>query len=214
MSGDKSPSVDINNDDPVGLTPLIKELRNKDKVKELLENGADVNFPALKRVPLRVAKSRHGTPICRYPIEFAAANATLEIFKLLLDHGASLENTNTLHAAAGGVTDNPEEQVKIIEYLLSQGQDINRLEFAGDENFATEHGSRFYGTPLHYAAAWGNEERFECLLSHGADSSILGYNYTTKKHWGTALEWQEINEEDEGCYSARIRGLLSNKKQA
>lgn len=71
---------------------------------------------------------------------------------------------------------------------------------------------RYYGTPLHYAAAWGYEDRVEALLKKGADTKVLGYSYVSKKRWGTPLDWQMINEEDEGCYSKRIRELLADKQ--
>jgi ankyrin repeat protein len=171
-----------------------------------------VNYLELKRVPRTVASSRYGTPICRYPIEFAAATSSLEIVKLLVERGATLEKTNALHAAAGGIgRGSPQERVKVMEFLLEKGFDINALEFAQEPEFPEQYESRIYGTPLHYAAAWGLDDRLEFLLQKGADPNILGYNYKTKEHWGTALDWQKLNEEDEGCYSERIRELLDDK---
>ncbi|KAJ3094090.1 hypothetical protein HK100_006281 [Physocladia obscura] len=205
-----SDAMNLNQDDYSKLTPLISVITNKAEVEALLNKGADVNFPSLKRVPQNIAKSRAGNPICRYPIEFAAACSTLDIIKLLLARGAMLENTNALHAAAGGVTDGDSaEQIKIMEFLLEKGLDINAIEFVVDASFPEQYEDRFYGTPLHYAAVWGWEDRFEFLLKKGADTKALGYSYKSKKQWGTPLDWQMLNEEDEGSYSKRIRDLLT-----
>ena len=49
---------------------------------------------------------------------------------------ARLDISNALQAAAaGGAPEEEHERVKIIEFLLEKGMDINRLEFAGEEDF-------------------------------------------------------------------------------
>jgi len=155
-----------------------------------------------------------GTPISRYPIEFAAQGSTLEILQQLLEHGARLDISNALHAAAAGHMEEDEiERVKIIEFLLEKGMDINRLEFAGEEDFPKQLRSRAYGTPLHYAAAWGWAKIVECLLKHGADPNIESFCYKTKQHCGTPLDWQRTNQPDEGCYSRRVLVLLGGKNE-
>ena len=167
-----------------------------------------------KRASQNIARSIRGTPISRYLVEFAAQSSTLEILQLLLQHGARLDISNALHAAAAGHTDEDEmERVKIIEFLLEKGMDINKLEFAGEEDFLKQYGNRAYGTPLHYAAAWGWAKIVECLLKHGADPNIECFCYKTKKHYGTALDWQRNNEPDEGNYSRRVLVLLGGKNE-
>ena len=194
--------------------PSSKAITDEDKILSLLSAGADLNHPALLRVPSRVAKSRMGTPICRYPIEFAAASSTLEIFKLLLDRGAKLQGTYCLHAAAGGQGRSPDERIKIMRFLIEEkGVDVNKIEFADEKELPKEYAGRIYGTPLHYAAAWGFADRVEYLLEKGADPTLTGLNYETGDRWWTALEWQKINEEDDGCYSTRVLELLGDKKE-
>jgi hypothetical protein len=156
--------------------------------------------------------ARAGTPICRYLIEMAAISSDLAMVKLLISRGARLDISNALHAAAAGSTaEEEDERVKIIELLLEKGMDINRLEFAGEEEFPKQYRNRAYGTPLHYAAAWGWAGIVECLLKHGADPSIESICYKTKVRCGTALDWQKYSEPDEGTYSRRVLVLLGDK---
>lgn len=156
---------------------------------------------------------RMGTPICRYLIELAAGYSSLEMVKFLLSRGARLDISNALHAAAaGGTNEDDRGRVKVIEFLLEKGMDINRLEFAGEEDFPKQLRNRAYGTPLHYAASWGCAEIVECLLKNGADPNIESFCYKTKVHCGTALDWQNVSEPDEGTYNRRVRVLLGDKK--
>ena len=105
--------------------------------------------------------------MCRYPIDFAAGASSLDLVRLMVDRGAPVDVSNALHAAAGAVDCRDEDQgerVKVIEYLLAQGMDINKIEFADEEDFANQYWDRAYGTPLHYVAAWGWPVIVECLL--------------------------------------------------
>jgi ankyrin repeat protein len=166
-----------------------------------------------ERASQTIARSRLGTPICRYLIELAAGKSSLEMVKFLLNRGARLDISNALHvAAAGGTSKDETERVKIIEFLLEKGMDINKLEFAGEEDFPKQYGSRAYGTPLHYAASWGWAEIVECLLKNGADPNIEAFCYKKNVHCGTALDWQKLSEPDEGTYSRRVLMLLGDKK--
>jgi len=113
--------------------------------------------------------------------------------KFLLNHRARLDISNALHAAAAG-GENEWERVKIIHFLLKKGMDINKLEFAGDGDFPRQFGNRAYGTPLHYAAAWGWGENVECLIKNGADPNSEAFSYNTGKHRGTALDWHKSND--------------------
>ena len=142
----------------------------------------------------------------------AAISSDLAMVKLLISRGARLDISNALHAAAAGSTaEEEDERVKIIELLLEKGMDINRLEFGGEEEFPKQYRNRAYGTPLHYAAAWGWAGIVECLLKHGADPSIESICYKTKVRCGTALDWQKYSEPDEGTYSRRVLVLLGDK---
>jgi len=71
----------------------------------------------------------------RHPLGYAAACSTPDIFQLLLDRGAKLEQSNPLHAAAGTVTHGSgEKQIEMVGFLLDKGMDINSIEFANDKS--------------------------------------------------------------------------------
>jgi ankyrin repeat protein len=116
-----------------------------------------------------------GTSLRRYLIEMSVCSNDVEIVKLLVERGAELDGTNTLHAACGRPMNEEEKlkRVEIVKYLLEQGMDINNLEFAGDEDFTKQYRDRFFGTTLHYAVSWGLDNIVECLLEHGADPNIM-----------------------------------------
>jgi ankyrin repeat protein len=138
------------------------------------------------------------------------------VIKSLLSHGALLAPTNALHAAAafvGGAPENQASRVEIIKFLIAQGCDVNKLEFAGEEAFVNHYRSRAYGTPLHYAAAWGWDSIVECLLRNGADMGVQARNYKKGIACGTPLEWAESNEPDEGMYNLRVLMLLGKGEE-
>lgn len=182
----------------------------------LLDAGVDVNVPTLIKTTDTIQRSLMGTPFCRYPIEFACAVSTLEIVQLLLDRGAKLKGTNALHSAVGigsaHFEEDSEERLEIVKLLLGKGMDINAIEFDNDKQFAKHYWKRTYGTPLHYAAAAGWAEGVKLLMERGADTTVLGYVYHTDQRWGTALDWQKLNDVDEGYYSSRVLELLKEKE--
>ena len=154
-----------------------------------------------------------GHPLSQYPIEAACSSGYLDIVKLLLSYGATLEKRNCLHAAAGGSGRDPKAQIEVLKFLLDKGLDINKVQFQDDPEFPLRYASTAYGTPLHYAASWGYEDRFELLLNAGADPHVLAWNYVMKEECGTVLDWQMDEEEGGEGYSLRIRELLGMKFQ-
>lgn len=137
------------------------------------------------------------------------------MIKCLLAHGALLGPTNALHSAAawlGGPEEEP-ARAEIIEFLIAQGCDVNKLEYAGEEEFTKQYWPRAYGTPLHYAASWGSDQIVECLLRNCADKSLQAKNYKEGIECGTPLDWAETNEPDEGMYSRRVLALLRDGEE-
>lgn len=162
------------------------------------------------------ARNPSGYPIARYPIEVAAHGASLDIIKLLVERGANITNTNALHNAVTAHVNSrdsrsEEETLRVIEYLLSKGCDINRREFQGEDFIApfsdAHHSPRKFGTPLQYAVYHAYERRIKFLLEHGADPMIPAYNSNTKEYYGTALDWiNRFAKKPEVC--ERLRSIL------
>lgn len=170
---------------------LALEQEDKEQIDSVLANGEDINFMWTARTAWNMRNSIRGTPMSRYLIEFVAGSSSLGMVKFLLDRGARLEISNALHSATAAVgtgDENSTERVEIIAFLLEQGMDINKLEYAGEEDFAKQYWGRAYGTPLHYAASWGWPNIVECLLKNGADPEIEAVSYNRKVACGTALD--------------------------
>ena len=157
---------------------LCEEIRGKgapDRIKELLEAGADPNatywyqvtalhFTAfrgnMEATKLLVdsgadinAKDSDGQSV----LHWACENENLNCIKLLLDMGADIcasnEHKDTpLHYAAR----NSFSQAGAVLLLLKAGADVNELNTDGQ-------------TALHYAAKKGNIFCMQVLLDHGCD---------------------------------------------
>lgn len=115
----------------------------------LRASGEDINAQWKSPcVAIRLRHSCEGTAILRYPIEFSAQTEGVSMVKFLLSRGARLENTNALHAAASDFSRCfISTRLEVIAFLLKQGMDINKLEFAGEEEIPAAY-DRCYGTPL------------------------------------------------------------------
>ncbi|KAF7960332.1 hypothetical protein EAE96_000018 [Botrytis aclada] len=114
----------------------------------LLENGADVNAGC--------------------PLVMAASNGNLELIKLLLGRGASINswddsNGNALTAAAGSCKRSG-RLLNSIKLLLERGADVNGYNHSGHYLHS--------GTALQQAAHWRDMEMVNLLLSHGADIDL------------------------------------------
>lgn len=160
---------------------LCEEIRGKgapDRIKELLEAGADPNatywyqVTALHFTAFRGnmeatklladsgadinAKDSDGQSV----LHWACENENLNCIKLLLDLGADIcasnEHKDTpLHYAAR----NSFSQAGAVLLLLKAGADVNALNTEGQ-------------TALHYAAKKGNIFCMQVLLDHGCDPEI------------------------------------------
>ena len=160
---------------------LCEEIRGKgapDRIKELLEAGADPNatywyqVTALHFTAFRGnmeatkliadsgadinAKDSDGQSVLHWTCE----NENLNCIKLLLDMGADIcasnEHKDTpLHYAAR----NSFSQAGAVLLLLKAGADVNALNTEGQ-------------TALHYAAKKGNIFCMQVLLDHGCDPEI------------------------------------------
>ncbi|MCJ1429504.1 hypothetical protein MMC29_007419 [Sticta canariensis] len=74
-----------------------------------LTHGADPNLP-------------HGRGL--FPLEIAAHHAPLDTAQLLLSHGAKLENSRALNAAAAG---SKSDRIPVLTFRLDHAADIHTL---------------------------------------------------------------------------------------
>lgn len=153
---------DVNTSFLDGQTALLNLLRHETLTRWLLAHGADPNLgPPLNFQAAALPLTDSGAVL-----DTAASTASPEIFRLLLEHGAKLENSLPLHAAAATSSKSDGESIDMMEYLLQLGVDIN----GSDES----RGFRALGTPLHYAIRGRMTERVKFLRAKGSDVKIAG----------------------------------------
>ena len=117
-------------------------------------------------------------------MDVAAANSTPAVFQLLLEHGADVEDSDALHAAAGAET-HMSGRLEMITFLLKTVKmGINAI---------AKHGppaSRGIGkgTPLHNAVFVQAKDRIEFLLAQGANPDARNSLDQTAMEFAT--EWE------------------------
>lgn len=149
---------DVNSPVMGGQTALSAFVKNETLLKWFLEHGADPNLGA----PLSAQPDSTPVPNSGSSLNCAASVATPEVFDLLLQHGAKLENSQPLHMAAAGQED--AGRIPMMEYLVGKGVDVNGSDEA--------RGFRAVGPPLFYAIRQGQVEKVRWLLGHGADPRV------------------------------------------
>lgn len=136
-------------------------LGNADLVRWHLKHGADPNII-----------TRRGYTA----LNFATFECSLEVVKLLVQHGADVTNTTAIHSAISNSIEVPPVspgRLDIVTYLLESGANINQLEPTADE-YQRPPITPYTGTPLHRAVQSENPEHVSYLLNRGADRSIKG----------------------------------------
>ncbi|KAI9766044.1 MAG: hypothetical protein M1839_005035 [Geoglossum umbratile] len=157
-----------------GTTSLSGVLKSDKLVDWHLEHGADPNLHT----------GRGGTPL-----ERAAVEGSAHVVKSLVSHGARLEGSDVLIAAAASTNENP-EPIKIMEYLLDSGVDINRLQRVHDPDAET----LSTGTALHQAVGRDDAERVRFLLRKGANRDIKGFRGLTALEAAEAMGFSGVAE--------------------
>jgi ankyrin repeat protein len=158
-------------------------------VKWFLEHGAD---PSLNDDGLSS------------PLDSAACKGTTTTISLLLKHGAKLDESNALQAAAIGSLGIP-----MMEYLLDCGFDINAFDVS-KKPVLTRGG---IGTALHMAAKEGYKDRVQFLLERGALRDIKREDKVcsmTPAEWAKRhgkMEIYEMLSKSTGAASVRRHSL-------
>jgi ankyrin repeat protein len=142
-----------------------------DKVKELVDKGADVN-----------ARIQDRDRIGNAPLHFAAEKGNLEIVEYLLDHGANVNPRNEwtgfepLHFAV----DN--KHTEIVKVLVDHNADMQAVDYSGWYN------------PLHHAARNGFMEAVQYMVEKGADINVKTHGGQTPLDIAKQHHHQEIVE--------------------
>ena len=125
-------------------------------------------------------------PLCN-----AAFNGKLESVKWLIEKGAnpnfSFKNTgeNALHYAICK-TSEIDERTEIVKVLVDAGTDVNKKTNKGAVTLCFMRDAYLKGeTPLHRAAAYGNERIIKLLLGAGANPSEKDANGDSPISWGS-----------------------------
>lgn len=176
-----------------------------DKVRSLVESGADVNATdehgsgtLLNFHPTVTAYllSKGADPNIQMNENGASVVAGLsyvnqvECVKLLLRHGAdpnrgrdeSLETPLHHALARAGDTDRTDRR-ELIQLLIDHGADVNAKTKPGIGSFNLWAIRTRRETPLHRAAAWGSIEVIRFLLKAGADPTIQDVNGDSPVVW-------------------------------
>ncbi|KAI8139434.1 ankyrin repeat-containing domain protein [Fennellomyces sp. T-0311] len=182
------PCQDPNKPDKAGRTKLFvfTGSGHLDKVKELVERGANVNFrDNAGWTPLHEASLKGQNDVARFliacgadvnargfgddtPLHDASSNGFPDCVKLLVDAGADVFALNSDKQTPLDVCDDP-ESARIIEHKIKE---LNRL-VAKDETGRTL---------LHKACSEGNYDEAALLLKQGANANAQDKNRWTPLH--------------------------------
>jgi ankyrin repeat protein len=138
---------------------IRKAVKDANLVRWLLEYGADPNLeapPLAQDVPYNTP----AFPKSGEALNAAARDGNIEVFNMLIEYGAVLENSDALYAAASSRNDDS-ERLPMTTRILELGFDINELD-------AIE-GMYGLGTPLHHAVRSDKMARTDFLIKNGAD---------------------------------------------
>jgi len=129
--------------------PKSPKDRPLERLKSLIDEGADVNaaigFESLQRVG-ETRADRKGTT---WPLDVAVQRARVDMVELLLAKGAKLHGQEMAKAAFAG---NPKDSLAMITALLKAGADVNSRD---------EYGS----TALSWASFRGNKDLVKLLVA-------------------------------------------------
>src|SRR5262245_35864541 len=160
--------ADVNARSPYGVTPLLEASGqgNLEMARFLLDRGADVNYAGMQE----------GTPLM-----LAAFMGQLDFLRLFLAAGA---DANLALQRGGETALHMAGRTAAVKELLDAGADPKTRAGIGVATDMRDGGVKLWReTPLHYAAAYGDEEMVRAMLLAGADKQA------SNAHGETPLEY-------------------------
>jgi hypothetical protein len=121
-----------------------------ERLKSLIDEGADVNAAIGFDRMLRVGETRADLRGTTWPLDVAVQRAQVEIVKLLLAKGAKLHGGELAQAAMAG---NKDQSLEMVTALLEAGADVNSRD------------DSFHSTALLWASYKGNKDAVKLLLA-------------------------------------------------
>ena len=144
----------------------------------VLENNFDTAAGLIQSAEVNLGLSNGAS---RKPLFLAIDNASLAMVKLLVNHGADINETsyNSVHCTyeTSIITAVRLQRSDIVEFLLERGCLL--------EPEACPRGGK---TALHWAATYGDITTAESLISHGGDVNWIGPYFQTALHYATIAE--------------------------
>jgi len=137
----------------------------------------------------------------------ASRQGTPELIRLLIDHGADIKEKDLngetlLHKAAES------GNLKIIDYLITSGLDVNQHKGLMNENKRSQGDS-----PLHYAVNRNQLLAAKALIERGANVNALEYFIGSKHTWfNTPLDLLDKVEDSELYLFLQSKGALKSSE--
>jgi ankyrin repeat protein len=182
--------ANVNAANPHGVTPLLEASgqAHLELARYLIDQGAEIDDTGMPE----------GSPLM-----LVAFMGQIELLQLFLTAGANANlampagGETALHMAAVA------SRTAAVKVLLDAGADPNRHAKSGVATSMFDGNVKLWGeTPLHFAAAYGDEEMIQAMLLVGANRESLN------THGETPLEYADRHKRPRS-----IRNLLASVKQ-
>ncbi len=177
------------------MTDVVNAMLDEefDKVKELLEKGANANskdkvaddsliiiaarknqLELVKLLILKGANINDANAFGKTPLHYAVVNENVEMIKFLIDLGANLEARDEEEKTPIFIASWLNTSFEVLKVLVDSGANVNAKNERGE-------------TPLHYLAIdCDRPEFFELLIENGADVNARDNEGNTPLHFAVS----------------------------
>ena len=178
-----------------------------DRVRQLIEAGADSGCITAAIIPPMVETAEHGE-IMRYLfangtdvndnnfdegtlLMFSAGRGQLKYLRLYLDAGADINLALAVNGLTGLHSATEVNNLEVVRFFIDAGANVNAKSH-DDAPTSSDDPPRTYGeTPLHFAAAFAGKGIIKLLLEAGADKGFLSAKGKTPLEYALERERPE-----------------------